>query len=289
MNNRTKGLTEKAFLNSKFKLNHRQRMSAYLHGFIPEEQQRLVDQAGILGSLIYPGIDFSNCNQLLEIGSGVGAQTAVLLKLFPDLHITCVDYSESQLEMARKNLKKYSTRVSFICQDAKQLELPGKYDCVFICWALEHISEPVQVLKGMMKFLLPGARIHITEVFNSSFFFFPALPGLQRYYDAYNDFQVSLGGDPDVGAKLGNLLKEAEYKGIEISHSGFHLDQTNPDELNKIISYWKGLMKSGAKSMIQAMVISEKEVLMMENDLDQIGKDENAVFFYQFVQTKATL
>ena len=289
MNNRTKGFLEKAFLNSVLKLNHMQKMSAYLHGFIPEEQQRLIDQAGILGSLIYPGIDFSNCNQLLEIGSGVGAQTTVLLKLFPDLHITCVDYSESQLEMARKNLQQYSTRVSFICQDAKQLELPGKYDCVFICWALEHISEPVQVLKGMMKFLLPGAKIHITEVFNSSFFFFPVLPGLQRYYDAYNEFQISLGGDPDVGAKLGNMLKEAGSTGIELSHGGFHLDQTNPGELSKIINYWKGLMKSGANAMITAGVISEKEVIRMENDLDRIAKDENAVFFYQFVQAKATL
>ena len=264
-------------------------MSAYLHGFIPEEQQRLIDQAGILGSLIYPAIDFSGCKNLLEIGSGVGAQTAVLLELFPDLHITCVDYSESQLEMSRKNLEQYYTRVSFICQDAKQLELPGKYDSVFICWALEHISEPVQVLKGMKKYLLPGAKIRITEVFNSSFFFFPVLPGLEQYYNAYNEFQVSLGGDPDVGAKLGNMLKEAGNTGIELSHGGFHLDQTNPDDLSKILTYWKELMKSGANAMIQAGVISKKEVISMENDLDQIAKDENAVFFYQFVQAKATL
>lgn len=264
-------------------------MSTYLHGFIPEEQQRLIDQAGILGSLIYPRMDFSDCNHLLEIGSGVGAQTAVLLKLFPDLHITCVDYSESQLEMARKNLEDYSSRVSFICQDARQLELPGKYDSVFICWALEHISDSIKVLKRMGKFLHPKAKIWITEVFNSSFYFFPVLPGLKRYYEVYNEFQISLGGDPDVGAKLGNMLNESGYTGIELFHGGFHLDQTNPSELNKIITYWKGLMKSGANSMIQAGVISEKEVLMMENDLDQISKDENAVFFYQFVQAKATL
>ena len=41
--------------------------------------------------------------------------------------------------------------------------------------------------------------------------------------------------------------------------------------------------------MIQAGVISEKEVIRMENELDRIAKDENAVFFYQFVQAKATL
>lgn len=264
-------------------------MSDYLHGFIPEEQQRLIDQAGILGSLIYPKIDFSDCKNLLEIGCGVGAQTVVLLKLFPDLHITCVDYSESQLEMARKNLEQYTSRVSFICQDARKLDLPVKYDSVFICWALEHIFYPIEVLKGMKKFLIPYAKIWITEVFNSSFYFFPVLPRLKLFYEGYNDFQISLGGDPDVGAKLGSMLNKAGFSGIELFHGGFHLDQTNPVELSKIITYWKGLMKSGANTMIQAGVITEKEVQLMENDLDQIAKDENAVFFYQFVQAKATL
>ncbi len=264
-------------------------MTAYLHGFIPEEQQRLIDQAEILGTLIYPRIDFSNCRNLLEIGSGVGAQTKVLLEIFPDLQITCVDYSKSQLESARKNLEEFSSRLSFFCLDARKLDLPAKYDSVFICWALEHISEPIEVLKNMKKLLLPGAKIWITEVFNSSFYFFPVLPGLKRYYDTFNEFQVSLGGDPDIGAKLGNTLKESGYSGIELFLGGFMLDQTNPGELIKIIAYWKGLMKSASNTLIQAGRISEKEIMEMENDLDQIAKDENAVFFYQFVQAKATL
>lgn len=264
-------------------------MSAYLHGFIPEEQQRLIDQAGILGSLIYPPIDFSGCKHLLEIGCGVGAQTEVLLKLFPNLQITCVDYSESQLEEARKNLRQYADRVTFFCQDAKELELPGRYDSVFICWALEHIPDSIEVLTGMKRFLRSGSKIWITEVFNSSFYFFPALPGLKRYYDGYNNLQMRLGGDPDMGARLGNMLNQAGYSSIELIRGGFHLDQRSPDELKKIILYWKGLMKSASIGMLQAGIISENEVIEMEYDLDQIGKDENAVFFYQFVQANATL
>lgn len=264
-------------------------MSAYLHGFIPEEQQRLIDQAGILASIIYPSIDFSDCKHLLEIGCGVGAQTEVLLKLFPNLQITCVDYSESQLEKARKNLKQYADRLTFFCQDAKQLELPDRYDSVFICWALEHIPESIEVLKGMKRFLKSGSKIWITEVFNSSFYFFPHFPGLKRYYDGYNNLQVKLGGDPDIGAKLGNMLNQACYSSIELIRGGFHLDQRSPEELKKIITYWKGLMKSASTGMLQAGIISENEVIAMEYDLDQIAKDENAVFFYQFVQAKATL
>ena len=48
-------------------------------------------------------------------------------------------------------------------------------------------------------------------------------------------------------------------------------------------------MKSGAPGMMEAGKISQSEIDAMENDLDRILADENAVFFYQFVQAKATV
>lgn len=264
-------------------------MEAYLHGYIPEEQQRLIDQAGVLGSLIYPRIDFFGCKKLLEIGSGVGAQTEVLLRLFPDLEITCVDYSQSQIDRARQNLAFAENRVEFVCQDARILELDGEYDSVFICWALEHIPNANQVLEAIKPYLLPNSKLWFTEVFNSSFYFHPSLPSLTKYYKNYNDLQVSLGGNPDIGANLGNLLKSAGYKEIELFHGGFHLDQRSPEELKKITNYWKELMKSAASGMIEADLITPTDVSAMENDLDAIARDENAVFFYHFVQVSATV
>ncbi|PZX58032.1 class I SAM-dependent methyltransferase [Algoriphagus chordae] len=264
-------------------------MAAYLHGFIPEEQQRLIDQAGVLESLIYPRIDFTGCKKLLEIGSGVGAQTATLLRLFPELEITCVDYSQSQLDRAKENLAFASDRVRFVCQDAKKLSLDEKFDSVFICWALEHIPDAHEVLEGIKAYLLPNSKLWFTEVFNSSFYFNPALPGLTKYYDAYNEFQRSLGGNPDIGANLGNLLLRAGYKQIELYHGGFHLDQRNAEDLRNICQYWKGLMKSATAGMREAKLVSSADVLAMERDLDAIFKDENAVFFYHFVQVSATV
>ena len=264
-------------------------MAAYLHGYIPEEQQRLIDQAGVLGSLIYPRIDFSGCKKLLEVGSGVGAQTEVLLRLFPELEITCVDFSQSQLDRARQNLAFAGDRVKFECQDARSLRLDSEYDSVFVCWALEHIPDSARVLDAIKPYLLPNSKLWFTEVFNSSFYFYPPLTGLTNYYKSYNDLQASLGGNPDVGANLGNLLKSAGYEKIELFHGGFHLDQRSPEELKKITSYWKELMKSAASGMIEAELITSDDVSVMENDLDTISQDENAVFFYHFVQASATV
>ena len=264
-------------------------MTTYLHGFIPAEQQRLMDQAGVLGSLIYSRIDFDGCKKLLEIGSGVGAQTETLLRLYPNMKITCVDNSQSQIDRAKQNLAFAEDRVSFVCQDATKLKLEEKFDSLFVCWTLEHIPNAYDVLEAIKHYLLPGAKLWFTEVFNSSFYFNPPLSGLSKYYDAYNRFQKSIGGNPDIGANLGNLLLQAGYKEIELFHGGFHLDQRTPGDLKKITQYWKGLMKSAGLGMLDAGLISSHDILAMENDLDLLSEDENAVFFYHFVQISATV
>ena len=126
-----------------------------------------------------------------------------------------------------------------------------------------------------------------TEVFNSSFHFYPALSGLTKYYQVYNQFQRDLGGDPDVGLRLGNLLKDAGFSDVELHGGGFHWDQTQPQELKKIATYWKGLMKSGSEAIINEGLISREEVLQMEQDLDQIVSHPQGVLYYQFIQAKA--
>ncbi len=260
---------------------------AYLHGFIPEEQQRLLDQANFLASKIYANVDFSGCSHLLEIGSGVGAQTQQLLNRWPEMRITCVDYSQVQLDQAQRNLHSAGDRVRFFCQNAKSLALEQEYDAVFICWTLEHIPEPIKVLESVKKYLKPGAKIWATEVFNSSYYLYPDLPDQRKYYAAYNQLQSDLGGNPDIGPQLGNILTRAGYRSISLNHNGFFLDQTKPEELRQMIDFWIILLKSGAPGLLEAGRVSFQDIIAMENDLKKVGIHENAVFFYQFVQAFA--
>lgn len=77
----------------------------YIHGFSREEQERLIRQAEFLKPYIYEKIQMTNVNHLLEVGCGVGAQTKILLEIFPHLKITGVDLSKDQLAVAEKRLK----------------------------------------------------------------------------------------------------------------------------------------------------------------------------------------
>src|SRR5262245_58065774 len=78
--------------------------SGYLHGYSHEEQARLIKQAEFLEFSVYEHLDLSRVRKLLEVGCGVGAQTRIVCRRFPHLHITGVDGEPAQIQAARTYL-----------------------------------------------------------------------------------------------------------------------------------------------------------------------------------------
>ena len=136
-------------------------MANYVHGFDPIEQLRLKEQAEFLAPMVYKEVDFGGCKNLLEVGSGVGAQTRILLEKFPALQITCVDSSAEQLAQARINLASFGDRVRFVEQDGCELQLGERFDAAFVCWTLEHVPSPIRLLIKLKEHLQPGARLYV--------------------------------------------------------------------------------------------------------------------------------
>lgn len=262
----------------------------YIHGYLEQEQERLREQALVIERPIYDYIDFSEVKELLEIGSGVGAQTEILLRRFPHLHITGVEYESRQITKALENMSKLGYdegKVTFVHQDAKNLHLDKQYDAAFICWVLEHISDPVKVLVSMKPFLKPNAKVSITEVFNSTFYTYPVKKEVMDYWRIYNEYQVQIGGDPQVGVRLGDLLEEAGYSNIELRSGGFHLDSRHPEEKRTVFNYWKNLISSGAPSLLEEGLITEKQFKEMQRAMDELRDMPHAVFYYRFIQATA--
>lgn len=263
----------------------------YLHGFSPTEQARLQRQARIAESTIFRTIDYSGATRLLEVGSGVGAQTEILLRRFPDLHATCIDLSEPQLAAARENLGKMpwlDGRYALHRADATDLPFePRSFDSAFLCWVLEHVPSPARVLSEVRRVLAPGSPVYITEVMNSSFLLDPYSPNVWRYWMAFNDFQYEHGGDPFVGAKLGNLLLAGGYRDVTTEIKTFHFDNREPARRKIMIAFWEELLLSAADKLIDAGAVTPDVVDGMRREMQQVQSDPDAVFFYAFVQARA--
>ena len=85
---------------------------------------------------------FFNEGSILELGSYNGAFTKRLLPYSDD--VTCVEASDQAISVARKALGERVTFVEGLFEDVK---LPKRYDNIVLTHVLEHLDDPVGVLR----------------------------------------------------------------------------------------------------------------------------------------------
>jgi len=85
---------------------------------------------------------FFRHGNLLELGSYKGNFTKRFLSFFDD--ITCLEASDEAIAIAKKELR---DKVKFIHSLFETASLPSKYDNIVLTHVLEHLADPVLVLK----------------------------------------------------------------------------------------------------------------------------------------------
>lgn len=85
---------------------------------------------------------FFKQGNLLELGSYKGIFTKKFLPFFDD--ITCVEASDEAIAIAKNEL---GNRVKFINSLFETVDLPTRYDNIVLTHTLEHIDDPVALLK----------------------------------------------------------------------------------------------------------------------------------------------
>ena len=267
------------------------RRGGYLHGYTTHEQDRLYHQAAFLADAVHDRLPFRRCRNLLEVGCGVGAQTEILLRHYPQLQITGVDRSADNLRRAIAHLEQCAVgRGRFTAQQAPAETLPfpvDSFDGAFLCWILEHVADPPRTLAEVRRVLRAGSPVVVTEVMNATFFLDPYSPHTLRYWRAFNDTQLEMGGDPFVGAKLGNLLLKNGFADIQTEVKTFHLDNRMPGERTEFLAFWSDLLLSGAPALAKAGKVPHDVVDGMKHELQRVARDPDAVFWYSFVQARA--
>ncbi|CAN5690258.1 hypothetical protein BH10BDE1_BH10BDE1_01220 [soil metagenome] len=262
----------------------------YIHGFDKVEQDRLFQQARIHEDVIFSRIHFEKCQNLLEIGSGVGAQTNILLERYPDLQIQCLDASPAQADRARQALKNEvdSGRVKIDVGDAMHLPFKeNSFDGAFVCWLLEHVQHPVDVLREAQRVLKSGGIIYCNEVFNSTFYVHPYSPATLKFWMEFNDYQWSLKGDPFVGGKLANYLMAAGFQNVTTTVLTHQYDNRTPKKRAAFLDYWVNLLLSGSENLVSTGRVTRDTVQEMQNEMTAMKKDPNSVIFYSWILARA--
>ena len=100
---------------------------------------------------------FLRPGKLLELGSFKGDFTRRLLQHFED--VTCVEASGVALAEAQR---RFAEKVKFVHSMFETAELPTRYDNIVLTHVLEHLDDPVQVLRRVNEeWLADGGRFFL--------------------------------------------------------------------------------------------------------------------------------
>jgi 2-polyprenyl-3-methyl-5-hydroxy-6-metoxy-1,4-benzoquinol methylase len=98
---------------------------------------------------------FFRAGKVLELGSHKGDFTSRLLEVFKD--VTCVEASGQAIAEAKARLDSHPIR--FVHARFEEASLPGRYDSIVMTHVLEHLDDPVTVLRRVNEeWLAPGGR-----------------------------------------------------------------------------------------------------------------------------------
>jgi len=265
----------------------------YIHSFDPVEQDRLIWQVRLLEHAVHAHLDVSGCGSVLEVGCGVGAQLRVLARNFPHVRFAGVDHSEAQLARARTLLADVLARNQVELAQASAYALPfadGACDGACVFFVLEHLTDPSRALLEAGRVLRPGGVLYCTEGVNSGLCLRPARPALDAYWTAFNALQRDLGGDPDIGLRLVDLLGKAGFAGIEARDACVSLDGGTTDRARRtdFFGFWKAVFLSAAARLRHAGRVGDRELIEVETAFDALVDDPRAEFRYCWRQVRGT-
>jgi SAM-dependent methyltransferase len=203
----------------------------YVHGYSAREGIRLTDQATALAGMLHAGTHYRPGSQVLEAGCGTGAQTVILASGSPEAEFTSIDVSERSLAEAAQHVRLAGCQNVRLVQ-ADVFRLPFQRSCfdhIFVCFVLEHLSDPAGALKALMTVLKPGGSLTVIEGDHGSAYFHPASEQARRAIQCLIDLQQEAGGDSLIGRRLYPLVVQAGYRDVQVTPLVAYADGSRPD------------------------------------------------------------
>lgn len=201
------------------------RAHRYIHGYSMGERTRLDDQAATLADLLHRDTVYPPGSLVLEVGCGTGAQTEQLVRRSPGISLVSVDLSAISLSAARLR----GVGEAFVQGEIAALPFREEiFDHLFVCFVLEHLSDPGGALRALLRYLRPGGTITVIEGDHGSCYYHPETFAAAASWSALVVAQQVIGGDPLIGRRLYPLVAGAGFADVSVSPRLVYADESLP-------------------------------------------------------------
>jgi SAM-dependent methyltransferase len=150
---------------------------------------------------------------LVEVGAGTGALTRRLAAALPGATVIALDADAGLLGYLPR-----SAASPPVCGDARALPLAtGAASAVIFRYVLQHVNDPLRVLREARRVLRPGGSVFVIDVDGGLWGLVePVDPGLASVYARAGAAQGDAGGDRLIGRKLSGLLRSAGFADVTV-------------------------------------------------------------------------
>lgn len=104
--------------------------------------------------------------KVLDLCSGTGEVAKLLLKrIGPEGSLTCLDFCEDMLNVARKKMSPLPGNISFVTADVREMSFPdNSFDASTVAFGMRNVPDTASALKQIRRVLKPGGRFYCLEL-----------------------------------------------------------------------------------------------------------------------------
>lgn len=188
----------------------------YIHGSSATERDRLALMNRLINPACLQALGLGREKRVLDVGAGTGIFTRLMAENLPaDSKIIAVEIDPEQVRAAKAqaSVAADGCPIDFRLGDATDLPLKpdewGTMDLAHTRYLLEHVRDPLSVVRAMVAAVRPGGRVVILDDDHELLRLWPEPRGVMDAWTAYYRSYAGLGTDALVGRKLTGLLHEA--------------------------------------------------------------------------------
>jgi SAM-dependent methyltransferase len=189
-----------------------------------------------------------------------------------DGHVTGIDMDKTQLELAGERARDWGlANVEFRNANVNDWNEPAAYDLVYCRLLLEHLSNPIDLLRRVWRAVKAGGMIVAEDGDFEGLFSHPPNEGYAFWADTYCRVTRRRGGDPAFGRKLYACFLEAGIPNPSVQLLQ-HARITGEAKSLSLLT-----LDATADAIVAGGIASESEVASARTSLDEATKDPQTV------------
>ena len=145
-----------------------------------------------------------------------------------------------------------------------------EFDAVYCRFVLEHVADPLHVIREMIRVVKPGGWICAYEWANDCDICHPDSPAVRESWSAIYALQARHGGDPWIAKKLYGLFLQTELRDVKANASTWTVTGADREGLSWYINGAREITAQAREGLLSAKLASEELLARAEKEYQRL-------------------